>query len=94
MNHDPLGYNFETDMDSRTFCDEITDIMSQKYGLTMHQSVTRINRLWEGDPFVGDDMRYHRPAESWADHIYQFYEQYPVSRNTGLPKAEERDERQ
>jgi hypothetical protein len=93
MSDDSRDYRFETDAEARTFCDEIADIMSHKYGLTTDQSVTRINRLWEGDPFLGDDMRYHRPVEIWADHIYQFYEQYPVPRTTGLPKKEAQDER-
>lgn len=70
-----MEFDFTTDSESRDFCVAIAEAMVAKYGISRVEAVRRINRLWVGTTFVGEeDIIYHRPESYWVEHIYNFYE--------------------
>jgi len=79
-------FAFETDSNSQEYCESIAHLMAVRYGISVQEAVTRINRLWV-DPFLGeDDVRYHWLEEDWADHIYQWYEERLADGTANLPR--------
>ena len=70
-----MDFDFTTDSESHAFCLAIADAMAAKFAIGRDEAITRINRLWAGTTFVGDeDIIYHRPESYWVEHIYEFYE--------------------
>lgn len=70
-----MEFDFETDPESHEFCVTIASIMAERYAISIADAIDRINRLWAGTTFVGeDDIIYHQTESYWANHIYRFYE--------------------
>lgn len=70
-----MEFDFVTDNQSHDFCMSIASNIAQKYGISLTDAILRINRLWAGTTFSGEnDIIYHRPENYWVDHIYSFYE--------------------
>jgi hypothetical protein len=70
-----MNFDFITDLESRDFCLAIANAMAAKFAISREEAVKRINRLWVGTTFVGeDDLTYHRSEDEWVEHIYNFYE--------------------
>jgi hypothetical protein len=72
-----MRWQFETSPDADDFCREIVREMVARFPpLSDAEAVALVNRLWRGDPFTQEhDLRYHRPAEVWAEHMHDFVPQ-------------------
>jgi len=65
------AYCFDTNEESRRFCDEIAGVMVLRFSISLEEAVERINRQWRGAHFVEyGDIRYHESADYWANRIY------------------------
>lgn len=69
-----MRWHFETSHEADDFCREIVREMVARFSpLSEDDAVRLVNRLWRGDPFTDElDLRYHQPAEVWAEHIHGF----------------------
>jgi hypothetical protein len=63
-------FEFLVDDKSRAFCDEIIREMQSRLGVTESEALGRMNQLWKGVDFEGDDLRFHETADFWAMDIY------------------------
>ena len=64
-------FEFQVDAESEEFCNEIVNEMIKHFGIPESEAIGRINQLWKGHDFEGqDDIRYHEPPEFWAYDIY------------------------
>ena len=68
---------FRTDDASNRFCRDIVELLVGRSGLSPEEAVRRVNALWEGQDFLGEDGRYRWMAGVWATHLYHFYEHMP-----------------
>lgn len=65
------AYTFQTDEQSREFCEGILQEMVRRFGVSETEALGRINRAWSGLEIVGDDdLIYHEDEEYWAQNIY------------------------
>jgi hypothetical protein len=71
-----LTFRFRTDDEAQEFCEEIARQISKRFNISIENAVDRINRLWSGQDFFGEDDRYHWLLEFWVKHIYAFYEEH------------------
>ena len=63
-------YDFQTNEESKDFCDEIAREMMRTVGFGLEEAVGRINRHWSGVDFVAaDDLRYHEAPDFWARDV-------------------------
>jgi hypothetical protein len=67
-------FDFATDEKSYHFCRRIAEEMATGYQIPIEDAVARINWLWSGHTFQGEDSRYH--WLDWATHIFRFYEEH------------------
>jgi hypothetical protein len=66
-----MSYTFATDAQSRAFFDEIAARMMNLFTIGREEAVGRMNRLWEGQTFIGpDDLIYHEDEEFWANTVF------------------------
>jgi hypothetical protein len=65
-----MNFNFETDDESQKFCNAIAEKMSSLFGISIDEAVGRVNREWEGNSIIGDDIIYHETEEYWANNIF------------------------
>lgn len=70
-----VTFDFNTDEESRQFCDTIAEQMAAQYRISKDDAIKRINRLWAGNDFLGEDDRYHWLASFWVKHIFSFCEE-------------------
>ncbi|HEY1186459.1 MAG TPA: hypothetical protein VGE74_02330 [Gemmata sp.] len=70
-------WQFETSPEADDFYRDIVREMVARFSpLSDVEAVALVNRLWRGDPFTHEyNLRYHRPAEVWAEHIHDFVPQ-------------------
>jgi hypothetical protein len=65
-------WQFATDDESGAFCSEIVTGMIARFGVGEIDAIALINRLWRGNDFLGEDLRYHESPDFWAQHIHSF----------------------
>jgi len=64
-------FEFKTDAQSLTFCENIIARMMILFGITVEEAISRINRDWRGLKLIGaEDVIYHEDEEYWAKTIY------------------------
>ena len=61
---------FATDAESDAFCQEIVARIVRLFGISVEEAIGRINRLWRGIPFLGEDIIYHETPDYWAHVMY------------------------
>lgn len=65
------NFSFKTDEQSFEFCKSIIQEMVMLFGIDKDEAIGRMNRLWTGLEFLGDeDLIYHEDEEYWANTIY------------------------
>lgn len=66
-------FSFRTDSKSEQYCRDIIAILVSSYGLSQSEALRQVNK-WEGQDFVGMDLRYHAGGpEAWAKHIFRHW---------------------
>lgn len=70
-------FEFTTDNESKAFCMEIAQQMAKRYSISIEHAIERINYLWHGQTFVGEeDDHYHWSVENWTKHIFNYWDTY------------------
>jgi hypothetical protein len=74
-------FAFETDVKSFAFLGEVVAEMVRRFGIGRDEAIGRINNAWEGNDFLGIDVRFHETPDFWANDIYygadSFWWKYP-----------------
>lgn len=66
-----MSYTFITDAESRAFFDEIALRMVTLFAIEPEEAVGRMNKLWDGQAFIGpDDLIYHEDEDFWANTVF------------------------
>jgi hypothetical protein len=56
-------WQFATNEDADAFWRQIVGEMIARYGVSEGTAVALVNRLWRGNGFEAEDLRYHREVE-------------------------------
>jgi hypothetical protein len=64
------SFEFETDDQSRAFCEQIAGKMVELFGISQQEAIGRINRDWRGLKVIGCDIINHEDEAYWANTIY------------------------
>ncbi len=78
------SYAFTVSDEAEAFCDEIVEEMTKAFGIPESEAVARMNRLWAGNHFKKEDVRYHETPEFWARDIYYGADSYWWTNPPGL----------
>ena len=63
-------FTFTTDDKSLEYCNLILEHMIHEMGATPEKALLKMNSLWEGLAFRGeDDLLYHQDVDYWAEVI-------------------------
>lgn len=66
-----MNYEFTTDDESRSFCDQIVACMVEMFNITEAEAVGKLNKFWGGLSFIGPrDLIYHEDEQYWANVVY------------------------
>lgn len=64
-------YEFETDIQSQSFCRLIVLDMIDRFDIDEAEALGRVNRHWRGQNLTGEDLLiYHREVDFWSRDIY------------------------
>lgn len=64
-------FHFNTNDESKEFCLQIVNIMSERFSIGEEEATNRINQIWKNKDFLDEfDIRYHEEPEFWAHDIY------------------------
>jgi hypothetical protein len=73
------GWDFGVDPEADTFCQKIASGIADQCGMPEADPLRIVNRLWHGQDFETDDLRYHRTVEEWVRHFCFRAGVWPVS---------------
>jgi len=66
-----MKFEFETDDQAEAYCEAIANEMEKLFGVSVTETVGRINGQWRGQSLIGEDCMIHRETtEAWAKLIY------------------------
>ncbi len=70
-----MEFPFANDDQSQMFYQEIVDHLMRRHQMAAAAAQRYVALQWSGQPFEGsDDLRYHKLAEEWADHIHKYHD--------------------
>jgi len=65
-----VPWTFTTDAESSAACWEIVDELQRLFGVSREEAIGRINRQWNGQEIVGQDIVYHGTLDYWVHVMY------------------------
>jgi hypothetical protein len=63
-------FNFTASESVLTYCEEILDLMQERFEISFEEALGRINEAWGGRPFWSEELIFHETSEFWAYDIY------------------------
>jgi len=78
-------FTIVTDEQSRKYLLRIAEEMVNFFGITEEEAIGRINRYWDNQEIMGDDLIYHELPSYWAKTIYSGNDLWWLKEKQGEP---------